>query len=131
MEDKDYYFTGYNHRMLEQVRNLRREMTRHEKRIWYDFLKNYPIKFYRQRSVDRYIVDFYCSTAKLVVELDGAQHYTEDGKQYDSVRTDVLEQYGLYVLRFTNEEIDEHFEAVCLMIDWHVKKRCVKNELSK
>lgn len=122
-EDKDYYFTGYNHKMLEQVKGLRREMTRQEKRLWHDFLKLYPVKFYRQRSIDRFIVDFYCSAAKLVIELDGSQHYTQDGIEYDSIRTDVLERYGLTVLRFSNAEIDEHFEAVCMLIDQCAKKR--------
>lgn len=122
VDDKDYWFTGYNHKMLEQVRSLRQEMTRHEKRLWYDFLRAYPEKFYRQRSIDRYIVDFYCSAAKLVIELDGSQHYTQDGQKYDLIRTDVLERYGLDVLRFSNQEIDEHFEAVCLLIDQRVKE---------
>lgn len=121
--NKDYYFTGYNRHMLEQVRCLRREMTRQEKHLWHDFLKLYPVKFYRQRSVDRYIVDFYCSAAKLVIELDGAQHYTKDGKQYDSIRTDVLERYGLSVLRFSNGEVDRNFEAVCMRIDQYIKSR--------
>lgn len=125
-EDKDYYFTGYNHKMLEQVRSLRREMTRQEKRLWYDFLKTYPEKFYRQRSIDRYIVDFYCSAARIVIELDGSQHYTQDGIQYDLIRTEVLERYGLLVLRFPNAEIDEHFEAVCMLIDQSVKQRIIK-----
>lgn len=129
-EDKDFYFTGYNHRMLEQVRTLRREMTRQEKRLWYDFLKSHPEKFYRQRSIDRYIVDFYCSKAGLVIELDGSQHYTEDGQKYDAIRTDVLERYGLSVIRFSNREIDECFESVCLLIDQNIKQKCMKNELS-
>jgi len=128
--DKDYYFTGYNHKMLEQVRNLRREMTRQEKHLWYDFLRFHPEKLYRQRSIDRYIVDFYCSKARLVIELDGSQHYTEDGQKYDTIRTDVLERYGLSVIRFSNREIDECFESVCMLIDQHVKQKCMKNELS-
>lgn len=125
-EERDFTFTGYNHRMLEQVRSLRKEMTCQEKRLWYNYLKNYPVKFYRQRSIDRYIVDFYCSDARLVVELDGSQHYTRDGMKYDSIRTDVLEQYGLAVLRFSNAEINEHFEAVCMLIDQNVKQRITK-----
>ena len=130
-EERDFTFTGYNHRMLEQVRGLRRGMTQHEKRLWYGFLKNYPVKFYRQRSIDRYIVDFYCSAASLVIELDGSQHYTADGKCYDRIRTDVLERYGLSVLRFSNQEIDAYFEAVCMLIDQHVKQRNIRKELSK
>ena len=122
---RDYHFTGYNHRMLEQARKLRREMTKQERHLWYDYLKHYPVKFFRQRSIDRYIVDFYCSQAKLIVELDGSQHYTEDGLLYDSIRTEILERYGLAFLRFTNAEVDEYFEAVCMMIDQCVTKRCI------
>ena len=124
-EVKDYHFTGYNHRMLEPARKLRREMTRQEKHLWYDYLQNYPVKFYRQRSIDRFIVDFYCSEAKLIIELDGSQHYTEDGIMHDAIRTDILERYGLTVLRFSNVEVDEHFEAVCMLIDHQVKMRCI------
>ena len=100
-------------------------MTKQERHLWYDYLKHYPVKFFRQRSIDRYIVDFYCSQAKLIVELDGSQHYTEDGLLYDSIRTEILERYGLAFLRFTNAEVDEYFEAVCMMIDQCVTKRCI------
>ena len=116
-DDKDFSFTGYNHCMIEQARELRRKMTRQEKQLWYDFLQSYPMKCYRQRSIDRFVVDFYCSKAKLVIELDGSQHDTQENKKYDSIRTGVLERYGLKVNRFSNQEIDAHFEAVCMLID--------------
>ena len=123
MKEKDFHFTGYNYRFLEQVRELRKGMTPHEKHLWHDYLKDYPIRFYRQRSVDRFILDFYCSAAKLVVELDGGQHETEDGKKYDAARTEILKQYGLEVIRFSNREIEERFSDVCIRIDSAVQSR--------
>ena len=123
MQEKDFRFTGYNHRMLEQVRELRKDMTKQERRLWYSFLRDYPVKFYRQRSIDRFVVDFYCSDAKLVIELDGSQHFTTDGKKYDIARTDILALYQLEVLRFANSEIDHRFKTVCTQIDQCVKDR--------
>ena len=116
-------FTGYNSKMKETARSLRKNMTRQEKHLWYDFLRDYPVKWYRQRSVDRFIVDFFCFKARLVIELDGSQHYTEDGMEYDSIRTDILEKYNLEVLRFTNLEVDENFRGVCETIDGKVRER--------
>lgn len=121
--EKDFRFTGYNHRMLEQVRELRGHMTKQERRLWYCCLKDYPVKFYRQRSIDRFIVDFYCSAARLVIELDGSQHYTVDGQKYDLARSDILGQYKLEVMRFSNAEVDKQFRTVCTQIDRRVKER--------
>ncbi len=117
------YFTGYDPALKENARQLRKNMTRQERHLWYDYLRNYPIKFYRQRVIDRYIADFYCSKAKLVIELDGSQHYTEDGIEYDSARTKILEQYGLEVIRFSNLDIDRNFKGVCSKIDMIVKEK--------
>ena len=102
---------------------LRRDMTRHERRLWYEFLSSYPLRFRRQKQFGPYIVDFYCSAAKLVVELDGSQHFTEDTESYDSERTKYLEQQGLAVLRLPNSELDRDFRAVCEMIDECAKTR--------
>lgn len=112
-----------NNNLLENARKLRREMTRHEKHLWYDFLQHYPVKIYKQRIIDNFIADFYCHSAKLVIELDGSQHYTPEGLSYDAARTEVLARYGLKVLRFTNREIDEKFEGVCYTIDKTIKER--------
>lgn len=112
-----------NNNLLENARKLRREMTRHEKHLWYDFLQHYPVKIYKQRIIDNFIADFYCHSARLVIELDGSQHYTPEGLSYDEARTEVLERYGLMVLRFTNREIDEKFEGVCYTIDKTIKER--------
>ena len=98
-------------------------MTRQEKHLWYDFLKTYPIRFYRQRPISGYIVDFYCAKAKLIIELDGSQHFTEDGLEYDEIRSDILEELGLEVIRYTNPQIDQQFEAVCTDIDSRVKEK--------
>ena len=116
-------FTGYNSKMKETARSLRKNMTRQEKHLWYDFLRDYPVKWYRQRSVDRFIVDFFCFKARLVIELDGSQHYTEDGMEYDSIRTDILEKYNLEVLRFTNMEVDANFRDICETIHGKVRER--------
>ena len=90
-----------NNKLLENARNLRSTLTPHEKRLWYDFLQQYPVKIYKQRIIGNYIVDFYCSAAKLVIELDGSGHYTEEGKQYDAERTAFLEEYGLSPREFS------------------------------
>ncbi len=116
-------FTGYSKNNVERSRTLRKNMTRQERHLWYDFLRGYPVKFYRQRAIGNYIVDFYCSRARLVIELDGSQHYTEDGLEYDSLRTDLIEKLGLTVIRFANNEIDRNFEGVCMMIDKTIKER--------
>ena len=123
-------FTGYNPKLKDRSRELRKNMTRHEKHLWYDFLKDYPIKWNRQRSIDRFIVDFFCFKAKLIVELDGSQHYTEDGIEYDTLRTDILEKYDLEVIRFSNIEIDRYFNDVCRAIDQKVKERINKLEVT-
>ena len=113
----------YDRPGTDRARELRREMTRQERRLWYDFLRGYPEKFYRQREVDRYILDFYCKRAGIAVELDGGQHYEEVGQQRDADRTDVLNRLGITVLRFSNLEIDQEFEAVCMEIDRQVRSR--------
>ena len=110
-------------KMLPRARELRREMTPQENKLWYKFLRYYPIKIYKQRIIESFIADFYCSRAQLVIELDGRQHYTEQGKAYDIERSSILSQYNLEVLRFTNYEIDFQFEAVCEKIDSVIQAR--------
>ncbi len=106
-----------NNNLLPRAKELRREMTPHERKLWYLFLRTYPVKIYKQRIIRSFIVDFYCASAKLVIEIDSSQHYEEDGQQYDAERTAVLEQEGLRVLRFRNREIDREFKQVCRAID--------------
>ena len=98
-------------------------MTRHEKRLWYDFLRHYPEKIYKQRIIDNFIVDFYCHNARLAIELDGSQHHTDQGKMYDEARTEMLRRHGIFVLRFSNKEIDDHFGYVCEIIDRVITER--------
>ncbi|MBR1408452.1 MAG: DUF559 domain-containing protein [Clostridia bacterium] len=123
MNEKDYHYTGYNKRHLLAARQLRKAATNEEKKLWYDFLANYPVRFIRQRPIDGYIVDFYSSKARLVIEADGSQHYTEHGWKYDGIRTEVLEKYGLAVIRYSNREINDSFRAVRTDIDQKTKNR--------
>lgn len=108
---------------LENARQLRRELTPHERKLWYLFLRKYPVKFYKQRIIGRFIVDFYCASAKLVIEVDGSQHFESRGLAYDSERSEFLEKLGLKVLRFSNREIDREFQSVCAQIDFTVQNR--------
>jgi len=98
-------------------RNLRKNMTKQENHLWYDFLKKQPQQFYRQRIIGQYIVDFYCDKAKLVIELDGSQHYNETNAEYDLERTKYLNELNLTVLRFSNFDVDRNFEGVCAAIE--------------
>ena len=120
-----------NDSLLEFAKELRKNMTPQEKHLWYDYLSKYPIKIYRQRIIDNYIADFYCAKARLVIEIDGSQHYTLEGKQYDSVRTEELEKYHLLVLRFTNGDVNEKFNGVCSVIDRTIQKRIKEFEAQK
>ncbi len=98
---------------LENARRLRRDMTSHERKLWYLFFQKYPVKIYKQRIIGKYIVDFYCASAKLVIELDGSQHYETEGAAYDAERSQYLEAHGLKVLRFSNWDVDRNFREVC------------------
>lgn len=117
-------FTGYNKALSARARELRRNATWEENTLWYQYLLHYPIKFHRQRIIENYIVDFYSPKAKLVIELDGSQHFTEEGMRYDAIRTEVLQKYGLQVLRFTNTDIQKNLHGVCELIDLTVHSRC-------
>ena len=107
----------YNGELKPKAQQLRREQTKQERHLWYDFLKNHPSQFRRQKQFDRYIVDFYCGSANLAIELDGAPHFTEEGKIHDRSRDAHFESIGLRVIRFTNDEIDHHFQEVCKRIN--------------
>ncbi len=114
---------NYNHKNIELAKNLRKNMTPQEKHLWYDYLADYKPNFQRQKAIDNFIVDFYCQKAKLIIEIDGSEHFTEDGKKRDSLRTEILEKYDLKVIRFSNFDIDKNFKAVCEFIDKTVKSR--------
>ena len=115
--------------LLPNARALRREMTPHERKLWYLFLRSYPVKFYKQRIIESYIVDFYCASAKLVVEIDGSQHYEDDGKKADQKRDESLRALGLTVLRYSNREIDREFPQVCESIDNFIRKEAPSQAL--
>ena len=108
---------------LENARRLRREMTPHERKLWYLFLRKYPVKIYKQRIIGRFIVDFYCASAKLVIEVDGSQHYEPQGIVYDEERSAFLSALDLAVLRFSNRDIDRDFRGVCEQIDIAIQNR--------
>ena len=112
-----------NDDLLERARKLRKEMTPQELRLWYRFLRTYPVKIYKQRIIGDYIVDFYCARAKLVIEIDGSQHYENFGLEYDSKRTSFLESLGLEVVRYSNSDINRRFPSVCEQIDQLIQKR--------
>ena len=97
-------------------------MTKEERHLWYDFLRTYPIKFSRQKVLGKYIVDFYSAQAKLIIELDGSQHYEDKEMQKDLERTDYLKQYGLKILRLPNNQVNQNFRGVCEYIDNEVKQ---------
>ncbi len=118
----------YNKKLIPRAKKLRKEMTPQERHLWYDFLRQYPVKIYKQKVIDNFIVDFYCHQAKLVIELDGSQHYTEDGLKYDEARTNILKSYTLEVIRFSNYEVDNNFEEVCRIIDNTIKSKSLSSQ---
>ena len=112
----------HNQQLVPFAKQLRKNMTREERRLWYDFLRSYPIRFSRQKVLGNYIVDFYSARAKLVIELDGSQHFEDGHIEKDKERTAFLEKYGLQVLRIPNNEITRNFDGVCAYIDMAVKQ---------
>ena len=116
----------HNKELVPFAKQLRKEMTKEEKHLWYDFLRSYPVRFSRQKVLGKYIADFYSAEAKLVIELDGSQHYEKDNVIKDAERTAFLEKYGLTVIRIANNEIFKNFRGVCEYIDDAVKRSLEK-----
>ena len=112
----------YNKQLVPFAKRLRREMTKEERHFWYDFLRSYPVRFFRQKVLGKYIADFYSAEAKLVIELDGSQHYEDGNMEKDTERTTFLEDYGLTVIRIPNNEVSRNFRGVCEYIDAAVKQ---------
>ena len=106
----------HNTGLTENARNLRKNMTKEERHLWYDFLRAYPVRFLRQKVIDQYIVDFYCHDARLIIELDGSQHYEKKEHEKDQFRTEQLEKRDLMVVRIPNSEILKNFTGVCEFI---------------
>ena len=111
-----------NKQLVPLSKQLRKEMTKEERHLWYDFLRTYPVRFSRQKVLGKYIADFYSAEAKRVIELDGSQHYKEENSQKDAERTSFLESYGLTVIRIPNNEVSRNFRGVCEHIDIAVKQ---------
>ena len=118
----------YNGKLIPRAKELRKNATKQENHLWYDYLRHYPIRFQRQKTIAGFIVDFYCHKAKLVIELDGSQHYTDEGLAYDKERTQILSKYDLEVLRFSNLDIDKNFKGVCASIDKTIKEKVNTND---
>ena len=116
----------HNKNLVPCAKNLRKNMTKEERHLWYDFLRGYPIRFIRQKIIGDYIADFYCFRAKLIIELDGGGHYDSESQRKDEIRTKILEYMGLKVIRFCNTDIDKNFYGVCTVIDQKVKERMEK-----
>ena len=112
----------YNKQLVPLAKQLRKEMTKEERHLWYDFLRSYPVRFSRQKVLGNYIADFYSAEAKLVIELDGSQHYEEGNVEKDTDRTVFLEAYGLTVIRIPNNEVNCNFRGVCEYIDAAVRQ---------
>ena len=98
-------------------------MTKEERHLWYDFLRSYPIRFLRQKVIDNYIVDFYCHEARLIIELDGSQHYTAPGIIKDKIRTEKIENRNLTVMRIPNNEVSQNFKGVCEYIHTYISNQ--------
>ena len=113
----------HNSILTENAKKLRKDMTKEERHLWYDFLRGYPVRFLRQKVIDQYIVDFYCHKARLVLELDGSQHCEPEDIEYDRRRTAFLEEKGLYVMRISNLDVMREFRGVCEMIHMAVQHR--------
>ncbi|MDD5945966.1 MAG: endonuclease domain-containing protein [Clostridia bacterium] len=112
----------HNKQLIPLAKQLRKEMTKEERHLWYDFLRTYPVRFSRQKVLGKYIADFYSAEAKLVIELDGSQHYADTNLIKDTERTAFLEEYGLKVIRIPNNEVVNNFRGVCEYIDAVVKQ---------
>ncbi len=112
----------HNPQLGPLAKQLRKEMTKEERHLWYDFLRGHSARFSRQKVLGKYIADFYSAKAKLVIELDGSQHYEGDGAEKDAERTAFLEGYGLRVIRIPNNAVNQNFRGVCDYIDAAVKQ---------
>jgi very-short-patch-repair endonuclease len=107
----------YNPTLLDSARTLRKNMTAAERMLWQGFFKKFKYRVLRQRPIDNFIVDFYCPKMELVIEIDGSAHFTEEGKELDKERTGILKAYGVRVIRFSNQDVLEHFSEICETIN--------------
>ena len=112
----------HNKQLVPFAKKLRKEMTNEDRHLWYDFLRPHPVRFSRQKVLGKYIADFYSAEAKLVIELDGSQHYEDRNAEKDAERSAFLEGYGLTVIRIPNNEVSRNFRGVCEYIDTVVRQ---------
>ncbi len=117
-----------NPKLTANAQKLRKNMTKEERNLWYNFLKELPITINKQKVIGNYIVDFYCASAKIVIELDGSQHFEEQGKRYDEKRDEYLKSLGLTVLRYSNYDVNTNFYGVCTDI---MKRLPLEGKLSR
>ena len=112
LNNSDFHLP-YDRALILRAKELRKNMTAAERKLWHQYLRTFQFRVFIQRPIDYFIVDFYCPTLKLVIEIDGDSHYTEQGQDYDRERSQRLESYGLKVIRFTNQQVLENFDGVC------------------
>ena len=112
----------YNGKLISNAKNLRKTMTKEERHLWYDCLKQLPVTVHRQKVLGNYIVDFYIASQKIVIELDGSQHYEEEHHERDQQRDAYLQQMGCLVLRYSNADVNQRFSDVCEDIWNHINK---------
>ena len=115
----------HNPDLTARAKELRKNMTPEERRLWHCFLKTYPVRILRQKAIDDYIVDFYCHDASLAIEIDGSQHYTEEGLWRDCIRTENIANRGITVIRIPNNVVNQHFSEVCEYIDHNIQSSLV------
>ena len=113
----------YNLELTEKAKELRKNMTPEENKLWYGFLRTFPVRFLRQKVVDDYILDFYCSKARLCIEIDGNHHLSVANREHDAIRSGKLCQYGITTIRFFNDQIALQFEELCKQIEQKVIER--------
>ena len=107
----------YNSDLVVRARELRKNMTAAERKLWYGYLRTFPLRVLKQKPIDNFLVDFYCAKLKLAIEVDGDTHFSPQAQIKDKARTDILQGYGLEVIRFTNDDVLGNFEAVCEQIE--------------
>ncbi|OUL23175.1 endonuclease [Nostoc sp. T09] len=115
LKSSDFHLP-YNPKLVERAKELRKNMTTAEKKLWYEYLRNFKFRVLRQRPINNFIVDFYCPNLQLVIEIDGDSHFTDEAQDYDIERTIILEGYGLKIIRFTNSQVLNQFDSVCVQI---------------
>ena len=104
---------NYNKSNTDKAKSLRKNMTNEEKKLWYNFLKHLPYTVNRQKTIGQYIVDFYCHSALIAIEIDGSQHLEKEGIKKDEIRDRTLKEKNIMVLRYTNAQVNESFKSVC------------------